>query len=207
VTLVSVITPTWDRHTLLRSRCMRSIRQQTWPEIEHVVVSDGPDAVLAEHIEDETTAQGGLVVFDQLPDHNPALSAWGSRARNRGLELASGEFIAYLDDDNAYRDAHLSTLVDALQCNPGADFAYSQMLRRPFGDVVGSDPPQYGCIDTSIIMHRTGLPQRLGMWPSPMPAYTDTHAPDWAMVGHWLEGGAKWVHVSQVTVDYWMGGT
>ncbi len=41
--LVSVITPTWNRHDLLLNRCIPSVEAQTYPDIEHIIVSDGPD--------------------------------------------------------------------------------------------------------------------------------------------------------------------
>jgi GT2 family glycosyltransferase len=42
--LVSVITPTWQRHELLLE-AIENVRQQTYRPIEHVIVSDGPDAM------------------------------------------------------------------------------------------------------------------------------------------------------------------
>jgi glycosyltransferase involved in cell wall biosynthesis len=210
VTLVSVVTPTWDRTLLLQDRCIRSVVKQSWPEIEHVIVSDGPDDWTRLHLQNSgmMTDRGGWIIYDELPDHTEYLSVWGSRARNHALSLTHGQFIAYLDDDNAYHPIHIAALVDALQCNPDADFAYSQMKRYRKGvvvDIVGGDPPAYGQIDTSLIMHRAGIPERMGMWPSPMPAgVADAHAPDWVVVQSWMEAGAKWVHVPQVTVDYYL---
>lgn len=193
MTVVSVITPTWQRHDLLLNRCIPSVRAQTFPKIQHVVVSDGPDPDLD---------LGPSVVFDQLPDHPEGPTDYGSRARNRGLELASGDYIAYLDDDNAYRPDHVERLVAALDENPDADFAFSMLLTTT-GHLIGSPPPNYGAIDTSLIMHRAGVPQRLGWWPEPHELADDKHAPDWGVVKRWLDAGAKWVHVPFLTVDYW----
>lgn len=208
MTLVSVITPTWQRHRLLIDRCMKSVRGQTWHEVQHVIVSDGPDPELDELIQHTTAAEGGMVTLDHLPDHAPELSAWGSRARNHALSLCKGEYIAYLDDDNEYRANHIAILVDTLMCNPHADFTFSQMYRHKYRDFIGGPFPAYGSIDSSLIMHRAGLPERLGMWPSPIPAgFGDTHAPDWYVVERWLMGGARWVHAPHVTLDYYEGGS
>jgi glycosyltransferase involved in cell wall biosynthesis len=43
--LVSVITPTWQRATLLLD-AVRNLREQAYRPLEHVVVSDGPDPAL-----------------------------------------------------------------------------------------------------------------------------------------------------------------
>jgi hypothetical protein len=41
------------------------------------------------------------------------------------------------------------------------------------------------------------------MWPEPHEIAGDKHAPDWGVVERWLTAGAQWVHVPQVTVDYY----
>lgn len=206
MTLVSVITPTWGRHDLLMSRCVDSVYTQTWPEIEHVIVSDGPDRQLAVRLALDLwrrPLKTRPLVFDQLPEHvRGAYVDYGSRARNRALELVAGEYVAYLDDDNAWRPDHLRLLVEAIEAT-GADFGYSQMIRHGVGDVIGSPPPTEGHIDTSIIVHRAGLPQRCGMWPLPNELTGDKHAPDWGVVARWLNAGATWTHVPAITTDYY----
>src|SRR4029077_2492629 len=88
---ISVITPTWQRARLLLTRCIPSVAAQDYDgEVEHVIVSDGPD---------ETLAGVPGVVF--LPDHRPAPNR-GIWARLAGTRLATGDLIAYLDDDNAW---------------------------------------------------------------------------------------------------------
>lgn len=197
MTLVSVITPTWNRHGLLIERCIPSVAGQTWPKVQHVIVSDGPDRELAVRLAES----GAAVTYAELPGHDPHPQNWGSAARNYGLQLADGELVAYLDDDNAYRPDHLRLLVQALVTYPDADFAYSRMLTTR-GYQVGSEPPAYGQVDTSLLMHRAGLPERAGLWPVPGRVHGDEHAPDWAVVESWLAAGAGWVHVPEVTVDY-----
>jgi glycosyltransferase involved in cell wall biosynthesis len=200
MSLVTVITPTWQRADLLVDRCIPSVRAQTWPDVEHVVVCDGPDPSLARKLR----AQYPAVVFDQLAHHIDGLVDYGSRARNRGLELASGDYVAYLDDDNAYQPKHVQLLVEALQANPKAEFAYSRMHVYWSSDYqIGSAPPAYGCIDTSLLMHRRGVPEKYGLWPLPGRIDGDKHAPDWAVVASWLAHGAQWTFVNEVSVDYW----
>jgi glycosyltransferase involved in cell wall biosynthesis len=186
---VSVVTPTWQRRWELLERCVPSVQAQTYPSVEHVVVSDGPDSDLAGRIP-------AGVRFEELAEHDPE-ARWGHWARLRGLEMATGEFIAYLDDDNAFRPRHLERLVAALDDNPDAAFAYSQMLVHPHGSIVGTDPPAYCHIDTSIIVHRRGLLD-LGTWEPSLPSI------DWDIVDRWMQAGAKWTFVAEVTVDYYL---
>lgn len=197
MTLVSVITPTWLRHGHLIDRCIPSVQAQTHPKVEHIVVSDGPDPALRELL------AGQPVIYLEVPEHHTYPDGqvdYGSRPRNHALPYATGEYVAYLDDDNAYRPNHLQLLVGALE---SADFAYSRMLRHPHGDVIGHLPPRYGGIDTSLIVHRAGVPQKYGMWPLPDEIDGDKHAPDWGVVSRWLHAGATWTHVPDITVDYY----
>jgi len=208
MTTISVITPTWKRHELLMERCIPSVFTQTWPDIEHVIVSDGPDRKLAQLLAGDLWRRPlkppvrRPLKLDQLSTHVEGTVDYGSRARNHAVKLASGELIAYLDDDNAYRPEHLEHLAEALD-DPRVDFAYSKLLTHPGGQVIGALTPQYGGIDTSVIMHRADTLQRFGWWPEPDELYGDKHAPDWGVVERWLLAGANWVHVPVVTVDYY----
>lgn len=193
---VTVITPTWQRHELLLERCIPSVAAQTMA-VEHIVVSDGPDPELREILD-----RRGGVTFAELHEHVDDPLDLGCRARNVGLELARGDLVAYLDDDNAYRPNHVEVLAAAM-ADPGVDFAYSQMIRHGIGDTIGQQPPMYGGIDTSLIMHRRNGPERFGRWPDPSPGGAVI---DWLFVNAWLEAGARWAFVPEVTVDYFYKG-
>ncbi len=188
---ISVITPTWQRHTTLISRCIPSVAAQTVP-VEHVVASDGPDPLLRDLLTDTG------VVYVEVDQHHDDPVNVGGWARNRGLEAVTGDFIAYLDDDNVFKPNHIEVLAGALTEHPDRDFAYSQMFRHGLGDVVGSDPPAYGFIDSSIIMHRASTHVKFGLWPAP----SEYHI-DWQLIEAWVSNGATWVFVPKVTVDYY----
>lgn len=189
--MISVITPTWQRHELLLTRCIPSVAAQSVP-VEHVVVSDGPDPVLRELL------AGVDVVYAEVAEHADDPCNYGARARNRGLEVATGDLIAYLDDDNAFRPEHVERLAAALEADSDRDFAYTQMFRHGLGDTIGGEPPIHGNLDSSVLMHRRDGPARFGLWPVPSP-----YEVDWVFVRTWLEAGAKWVFVPGVSVDYY----
>lgn len=197
---VSVITPTWQRHQLLLERAIPSVQAQTFQDFEHIVISDGPDPTLRHLL------AGLPVTYLECARHDEHPMNFGSRARNAGLRIAAGELVAYLDDDNAWRPDHLDLLVKALDDNPAAGFAYSRMLTHPQGTVIGADPPRYGGIDTSLIMHRREL-LKVAVWPKPAQIDFDQHAPDWAIVAAWLTAATRWVHVPAITVDYHFAGS
>ena len=194
--LVSVITPTWQRHGMLLDRCVPSVQAQTYPAVEHIIVSDGPDKDLAEELADLAAANWWDIRFVQLDEWHGL--HWGSRARLAGLEHATGDVIAYLDDDDAYRPEHLATLVPALLSDPAAGFAFSLMASHQGGDpaVIGTPVPAYCNIGTPMIVHHRSLLE-VATWGPP-----SVHE-DWDLVERWLAAGTAYVHVGEVTVDVW----
>ncbi len=112
--LVSVIIPTFNRPDMLGD-AIRSVLNQSYKNIEIIVVNDGGADV------------GGLVNwFGQ--DANITYVRHGQNrglaaARNTGIKLARGDIIAYLDDDDIYRQEHLATVVAAIAA--GADLVYT----------------------------------------------------------------------------------
>jgi glycosyltransferase involved in cell wall biosynthesis len=194
------VSPTWQRHDLLLSRCVPSVAAQDYGAIEHVIVSDGPDEVLREEFASRA-AWASVTRFEELPEHPPA-AQWGHYARLHGIDLAKGDYIAYLDDDNGWRPDHVRRLVQALEANPDAGFAYPLMAVHGRGEyVIGSDPPAEGQIDTSMIVHRRELLD-VATWRW----YPGIPTIDWDLVSRWVAAGVTWVRVPVVTCDYYFHG-
>jgi glycosyltransferase involved in cell wall biosynthesis len=192
--LVSVIIPTWQRSGILLGRCIPSVLAQTYPHVECIAVSDGPDPELAAQAGAITGAPGGgRVTFAYLPEHDPS-ARWGHHARLRGIELASGDILAWLDDDNTFRPQHVSRLAAALEANPGAGFAYSQIVIG--GRPVGSDPPVYGQIDTSVMASRREA-YDVATWRD-----QGQETIDWDLAKRWMDGGLSWAFVPEITADW-----
>ena len=193
--LISVITPTWARHDVLLGRCIPSVAAQDYPHLEHVVVSDGPDPELAAKLD-------GLpgVIYDELAVKSPL--RWGVRARLAALELASGDLVAYVDDDNAFRPQHLSRIAEAMEQNPGAGFGYTQILmhRPDHAYVVGAPPPVCGSIDTSAMFHRRSILEH-GTWRD-----DGQSTIDWDLAERWMQAGVGWQFVPEITADYYFPG-
>ena len=128
---VSVITPTWQRPDLLLNRCIPSVLAQDHPAVEHVIVSDGYEPDLYPAMLDRYAAEikAGRIRYDELDTHTGA--RWGHWARLRGVEMARGPYVAWLDDDNSFRPDHVSRL--AALIDAGSGFAYSQVLFHTHG--------------------------------------------------------------------------
>ncbi|GGL70059.1 hypothetical protein GCM10010840_05120 [Deinococcus aerolatus] len=93
--LISVVIPTYRRPDLLLRRGLGSALAQSYPNLEVLVVMDGPDPETAAAL---ATVQDPRLRLLTLP-HNQGPSA----ARNHGVQHARGEWIAFLDDDDVWR--------------------------------------------------------------------------------------------------------
>ncbi len=111
--LVSIIIPTWQRCGLL-PRALESVRSQTYTNWECIVVDDGSDDGTADVV--QRYLGDDRFTVERLPH------VGAPAARNRGLELASGSIITYLDSDNTMHPTHLARVVDTLA--PDADIAW-----------------------------------------------------------------------------------
>lgn len=93
--LVSVIVPAYNRAATI-TRCLESIRAQTYPHWEVVVVDDGSQDGTAE----ATRAVGRQDGRIQLLTHPERRGA--QAARNTGIRGVRGEWVAFLDSDDEY---------------------------------------------------------------------------------------------------------
>jgi len=211
--LCAVITPTWHRHQYLLDRAIPSVQAQQYTNHQHIIVSDGPDPGLAEKLtssllldrHDDGTLRSPMswYVHDQLPEHADG-KHWGNPARKHALRMVSpeAEFIAYLDDDDAYRPDHLALHVQALLHTPHAGFSISQMMvHNNWGaapEIIGTSNHEMkaGHVGTPMIVHRRELLQVAG--------WGDDHIQeDWNLVGAWLNAGIGYIRIDEVTVDVW----
>lgn len=197
--LVSIVTPTWHRHDLLLSRCVPSVQAQDYPEVEHVIVSDGPDPELRAKVNE--FLYSGVVVhpvrFFEIPVREEGI--YGCRPRRYGLERVSGDLIGYNDDDDELKPDHVSRLVAALQDKPEAGFARSLMqMHNPNGGfgVIGWGAPAAGNIGTPMVLHKRELLE-IANWGG-----AGTFE-DWELFSRWIDAGVQYATVDEVTVEIW----
>ncbi len=106
--LVSVVLPTYNRgHCIERSA--RSVLAQSYDNLELIIVDDGST--------DNTAAVVQSIRDDRLRYIPLKKNAGVSNARNRGVEAARGELIAFQDSDDEWRVMKLAKQVAAIQIN------------------------------------------------------------------------------------------
>ena len=117
---VSVVVPTYNRPEMLRE-AVESILTQTFRDFEIIVVNDGGEDV--ESMLSSLNHEGKITYVRHGRNRDRAA------ARNTGLALARGKYIAYLDDDDRYYPDHLETLVTALVEHQEYRVVYSDAWR------------------------------------------------------------------------------
>lgn len=108
VPAISVVVPTYQRPQLLE-RALRSIGEATTATHEIIVIDDSPDGSGFE----AARRCGAKYVFKAGKQRG--LSA----SRNIGLKLATGEFLAFLDDDDFFNPGGLDALLQAARNGAG----------------------------------------------------------------------------------------
>lgn len=95
----SVIVPSYNSEAFIAS-CIESILAQTMPDFECIIVNDGStDGTLKEC--ERLAERDGRIRVESQSRKGPGA------ARNRGIELARGEFIQYVDSDDLLKPSAL----------------------------------------------------------------------------------------------------
>lgn len=114
---VTVIMPCFDQEAFLPA-AVNSLLGQSFQDWELIVVDDGSPGDVRASL---GAALGDPRVRLECLSENGGLGA----ALNRGLDLASGGFVAYLPCDDRMHAEHLSSLVEALEGDPARVLAFS----------------------------------------------------------------------------------
>lgn len=132
---VSIILPTYNRAAFLPD-AIQSIRAQTLTDWELLVVDDGSTddtakvlAKLAEAVEQQVTV---------IRQENAGPAA----ARNRGIDAARGEFVAFFDSDDLWQPHHLAACVELMQRDERVDWVFgSAYIEDLTSGAMSSEPP------------------------------------------------------------------
>lgn len=116
---VSVITPTFNRADYLPV-AIESVLAQTFGDFELIVIDDGSTdhtpELMQRYLDDPR------VRYFQQPNRGQSV------ARNRGVAESVGEFICFLDSDNAWVETKLAASLQAFDERPQADVVYGDYV-------------------------------------------------------------------------------
>lgn len=164
--VISVIIPTFNRAHLL-GQAVRSVLDQQFESLEIIIVDDGST--------DETpmvVAEMGSSVRYVRQDNKGAAAA-----RNVGVELAKGQYIAFLDSDDLFLPEKLRMQSAVLASDPDVGMVYARALvmdesgvvlsRQWGGDLSGAIYPRMlfmhdSFITTPTVMVRAEVLRQVG---------------------------------------------
>ena len=113
--LVSIITPSLNQGEFIEET-ISSVLAQDYPRLEHIVVDGGStDATL-----DILKKAGDRIKWLSEPDRGQ------SHALNKGIDLARGAIIGWLNSDDLYVEDAVAGAVDFLRANPECAMVYGQ---------------------------------------------------------------------------------
>jgi glycosyltransferase involved in cell wall biosynthesis len=203
---VSVILPTYNR-TIQLKEALQSIRMQSYQNIEVIVVNDGHEDV-GEVIRESGLEESGRTIL-YLDGHS---NSGPSAARNRGLQAATGEITAYLDDDDVFHPNHIALHVEQYHSNDVhvvySDAVRCRMAKNAQGeietthDLVHSedfDPDRLlvtNYIPMICISHRRGCIEQSGIFDESL-----SFLEDWDMFIR-LSETYEFIHIPEVTATY-----
>jgi GT2 family glycosyltransferase len=130
--LMSIVVPVYRPSLWYFRECVQSVLAQTYPRWELCLCDDGSgDPELAESMAEFAAGDQRIKVLAM--EENGGIS----RATNRALSAATGEFVVLLDHDDVLMDDALAEIALVLAVNPEADVIYSDEdkldeLDRPF---------------------------------------------------------------------------
>jgi glycosyltransferase involved in cell wall biosynthesis len=118
--LISVITPVFDTPVSRLEEAVQSVLVQAYENWELLLIDDGSTDSDLVRILPNLAQRDRRIVLANLEKHGGI-----SAASNRGLELARGEWVTFLDHDDILEPDALFQIVRALQTNPDVDLIYS----------------------------------------------------------------------------------
>ncbi|MBM3737713.1 MAG: glycosyltransferase family 2 protein [Acidobacteria bacterium] len=125
---VSVVICTFNRAGLV-GRAIESVLAQTWRDWELVIVDDGGSDSTFDVVNRYVMEHAGIRYLKHR-NREQAL------ARNLGIKASFGEYVAFLDSDDAYSPEHLESRLEYLRAHPEVDMIQGGLIADPDIDVV-----------------------------------------------------------------------
>ncbi len=205
--MVSVVIPTYNRvETLLRA--LDSVLRQTVSVKEIWVIDDASTDPVEPAVRALAAASPGC----QISYHRMEVNAGQGACRNRGMQLATGEWVAFLDDDDWWLPNHLKELQRGGVAGTNAVISLAEI--RPEGSVRGNKtwgptPSQMRQAARILFYVNYVLPSASMFRRAPLLALGGIdeapqlrRAEDWDLALRGMEAGWRFACTDKVTVIY-----
>ena len=126
---VSIIVPVYNASANL-DKCLNSLVNQTLDDIEIIVLNDGSTDDSQKIIDKYALEYGNKIVNFSWENHGIGMT------RNKGLELAKGDYIGFVDSDDYVDVTMFEKMYNSLKSND-ADMAICDFYRTNDDGVIG----------------------------------------------------------------------
>lgn len=116
--LISVVIPTHNRVDLL-GRAIKSVQNQTYKNIEIIIVSDGSTDNTKDFVDEKKKKDNRISYFEYFP------AKGANVARNLGIEKSHGDYIAFLDDDDEWLPTKLEKQLSVFLSDSSIGLVYT----------------------------------------------------------------------------------
>lgn len=125
---VSIIIPTYNRENYILD-CIHSVlNQKCDAELEIIIVDDGSTDNTLEKL---NSFKDKIVLSKKSSDSN---EQGASYARNRGISLATGDYITFLDSDDYYLPGHINRMLEEFESNQNFGYLFCRSKKEIFRD-------------------------------------------------------------------------
>lgn len=138
---ISAIVPTIGRERVIN--CVKSIMSQSYPVIEIILCYDGDDLEGFK----EFLRKNDIYNFVKILNSGPFNG--GNNARQLGVDMSKGEYIALLDDDDEWLPNHLETMINKIE---NINYPYNFAFSKPIRCRQGEEHRQYVYYDNSDLL-------------------------------------------------------
>jgi glycosyltransferase involved in cell wall biosynthesis len=172
---VSVIIPTYNRAKRLR-KAVDSVLAQSHQDFELIVVDDGSDDNTAELIENHSSD----IVYIRQENRGPAA------ARNRGIEKARYNLLAFLDSDDWFAENKLKIQIEAMRQKPSYLISHTdeiwyrngrilnqKLKHKKYSDDIFAQSLELCAVGMSTVMIRKEVFERYGFFDEEYPCCED----------------------------------
>lgn len=195
--LVSVIMPTHNRADVIHE-AIASVLNQTYKNYELIIIDDGST--------DNTEALISNLDHLKINYHRQKKSGV-SAARNKGLELSNGEYIAYLDSDNTWHPHFLEVFVKKFNSDTSILCAFCGQNILEGNEITGVAVNNFyprilenrNYIDLNIFVHHRSLYEKLGGFDNSL-----SRLVDWDFIYRYTNFSSP-VLIPIILCDYYVG--
>lgn len=184
---LSIIIPSYNCGKYI-PRLLTSLEKQLTSEVEVLVVNDGST-------DDTLAVLGQFKGIKVIDKPNGGVSS----ARNAGLEIAQGEYIAFIDSDDMVSENYIAEILNKI--NDGDDYFYISW--RFIGNqnhtiIIEEEPPLWNCCVWNTIFKREAIGET---------RFDETmkHAEDYDFNARVKKEGMRRGNITKVLYIYWSG--